>query len=195
VTRRLVLCILSAAVIAACGSTTGGGGAAPSSSSSEAAAAGGEANGGGGEAALTPFVSTRNHYRVDAPGPMTEAADGTATSTHGAESMTVAIVSGSAAGDPTAYAKSDLTKLKSAPSFALMGGPGGISLTGSPASVQTTYSTATTNTVTGKSQSTVSVRFYIPRDAGTMAVVTYSIIADQFDPQGAVDVANTFRWQ
>jgi hypothetical protein len=50
------------------------------------------------------------------------------------------------------------------------------------------------NPVTGKPQTFVTVRYYVPRTASTMAVLIYSIVADQYDPQGADDVANTFAW-
>jgi hypothetical protein len=51
------------------------------------------------------------------------------------------------------------------------------------------------NPVTGKAQTFVTVRYYVARNSSTMAVLTYSVIADQYDPQGADDVANTFAWQ
>jgi hypothetical protein len=52
-----------------------------------------------------------------------------------------------------------------------------------------------TNAVTGKVEDRVTARYYIPRDSSTLAVLTYSIAANQYDPQGADDQATTFVWQ
>jgi hypothetical protein len=49
--------------------------------------------------------------------------------------------------------------------------------------------------VTGKPTDLTTVRYYIPKNATTVAVVTYSIVTNQYDPEGADDLAKTFRWQ
>jgi hypothetical protein len=54
---------------------------------------------------------------------------------------------------------------------------------------------AGTSAVTGKAVELTSVRYYVPKDSGTLAVITYGIVSNQFDPQGADDLASTFRWQ
>jgi hypothetical protein len=35
----------------------------------------------------------------------------------------------------------------------------------------------------------------VPRDSTTIAVITYGTVSGQFDPQGADDIASTFKWQ
>ena len=50
------------------------------------------------------------------------------------------------------------------------------------------------NPVTSRPNVLVSARYYIPKDRATLAVVTYSIAANQYDPQGADDVVSTFKW-
>jgi hypothetical protein len=179
-------------MFAACGDTTSGTGT-PTASPSTDQGGGGEVN--TGEAANIPFTSTRNHYRVDAPGNMTESADGTARASRGVESMEIKIVSGNTAADPAAYAASDLNALRaSAPGITVQSGPGPLSLNGSPSSLKTVYTYNSTNPVTGNAEILAAVRYYVPRTQTVMAVITYSIVAAQYDPQGADDVANTFRW-
>ncbi|HEV7678822.1 MAG TPA: hypothetical protein VGQ42_09675 [Candidatus Dormibacteraeota bacterium] len=153
------------------------------------------AENGGGEAPATRFVSSRNHYRVDAPGAMTEGSDGIAKASHGLESLQIEVLTGSAAADVSAYAKSDLTTLRSTPGFSLKSGPGSVSLSAASSAQKTVYTAnGPNNPVTGKPQTFVTVRYYVPRSSSTMAVLTYSIVLDQYDPQGADDVANTFAW-
>jgi hypothetical protein len=202
--RRIAAAFALGAVLAACG-----GGAAPSNSATPAAANGGANNGqadhatgageagnAAGEAPAVRFVSTLNHYRVDAPGTMTEKSDGTATAKHGLESLTITVVTGSTAADPGAYARTALDSQRSQSGFSLKSGPSGYSLSASRSSVKTLYTVYTaSNAVTGKAQTLMIVRYYVPRDASTLAVLTYSIVQDQYDPQGADDIANTFAWQ
>jgi len=47
----------------------------------------------------------------------------------------------------------------------------------------------------GKAIALTSVRYYIAKDATTLAVITYGVASNQFDPQGADDIASTFQWQ
>jgi len=54
---------------------------------------------------------------------------------------------------------------------------------------------AGTSAVTGKAVELTSVRYYVPKDSATLAVITYGIVSNQFDPQGADDIVSTFRWQ
>jgi hypothetical protein len=206
--RRIAAALALGAVLAACS----GGSAAPANTITPAPASGnanngnaggdttagggGEAAAAGGEAPSLRFVSSRNHYRVDAPGTMTESSDGTATASHGTESLTITVASGSTAADPGAYARSDLDSQRSRSGFALKSGPSGFPLSASSSAVKTVYLVSgATNPVTGKAQSFVTVRYYVPRNASTLAVLTYSIVQSQYDPQGADDVANTFAWQ
>ena len=54
---------------------------------------------------------------------------------------------------------------------------------------------AGTSPVTGKAIALTSVRYYVPKDSMTVAVITYGTVSNQFDPQGADDVASTFKWR
>ena len=189
------LLLIGALGLAGCGSDSpaAGTGAAGTTADAGGTAEAGAAN---GEAAGTRFISQRYHYRVDAPGTMTEAADGTASATRGVESMTIKVVTGGSAGDPGALAQSDLSTLPAQnPAYRLISGPGTGTLSGRSV-VKFVYSwTNGTNPVTGRAEDLVTARYYIPKDAGTLAVLSYSITAPQYDPQGADDVATTFQWQ
>jgi hypothetical protein len=201
-TRSLRLAVpgvltLAALGLAACGSdaaaTTSGGATAQSSASGTEAPAAGEA--GNGEAAGVRFVSPRFHYRIDAPGQMTEAADGTASSNRGVEQLSVRVVTGTPAKDASAFAQSDLATVQGqGAQFRLLTPLGTPSVNGRPFP-KFVYSTSGVNPVTGKAEDLVNARYYISRDSGTLAVVTYSIVASQYDPQGADDVVSTFQWQ
>ncbi len=180
--------------VAACGASTTQtlGGATPAATTSEPTAAGDVTT---GEASGVRFVSQRFHYRVDAPGTMTEAADGTATASRGIEQLNVRIVTGAAAANPPAFAQSDIATLASTTShYTLVTPPGAASLTGRPV-YKVVFASSGTNAVTGAAETLVNARYYIARDSSTLAVVTYSIVASQYDPQGADDVVTTFQWQ
>jgi hypothetical protein len=70
-----------------------------------------------------------------------------------------------------------------------------VKLTASKSSLKAAYSaTAGTSTVTGKPEDVVVVKYFVPRDSSEFAVLTYTVTANQYDPQGADDVANTFGW-
>ena len=55
--------------------------------------------------------------------------------------------------------------------------------------------TAGPSAVTGKLVPSSANRFYIAGPNGKLAVYTYSAPTQAYDPAGAVDFANTFRWQ
>jgi hypothetical protein len=195
----LLSALALAGLLAACAGDTPtppSGAAAPGNSPAPAESASAGAEAGGGETPLTRFVSSRNHYRVDAPGTMAEGSDGVAKSSHGLESLQIVVVSGSAAADPAAYARSELNSVRSTSGFALRSGPETVFLRAASSSQRTVYaSSGANNPVTGKPQTFVTVRYYVPRNSSTMAVLIYSNVVDQFDPQGADDLANTFVWQ
>lgn len=193
----LVLGAAGAALLASgCGSDASTGSAASSASrpaSSETAA---PADNGGGEAAPTRFVSSRFHYRVDAPGAMTEATDGSATATRGTEKLVISVVTGAQAADPAGYARTDVATLRAqSPAYKEVIPVGPLSLAGRTVQKAAYSWTNGTNAVTGNPQQLVTAVYYIPRDGSTMAVVSYSIAANQYDPQGADDVVSTFQWQ
>jgi hypothetical protein len=179
------LTVVGAFALAACG---------PSQPSAGQPANGTESN--NGEAPSVTYVDARYHYRIDGPGRMTPTADGTASVVGPSERLTVAVVQGAAAADPAALARSDTKTLPSSTtSFRLMSGPSEITLNGKKVQKLVYAYNAGTSTVTGKALDLVGVRYYIPKDSATVAVVTYGVVSNQYDPQGADDIANTFQWQ
>lgn len=186
--RAVLLLVGIAAVLAAmaCGPAVRTGARAPSAA---AEAGGGEAA--GAEASLVPYKDARYGYRVDAPGAMTARPDGSAATAGGTERLAVTVVS---AADAAALAKADLTKLSAAAGYSLVDAPRSIRL--GAATVRLAYvSVEGTSAVTGKPIERVNVRYYAPKDGATVAVIAYSIPRNQFDPQGADDVARTFAWR
>jgi hypothetical protein len=148
-----------------------------------------------GEAQALTYVDIKYHYRIDAPGHITAAADGSAGFVGPTERIQITVLQASTA-DLPALAKADVASLPaSLTGFQLKSGPTMVALNGRPAEKFVyTYSTGV-SAVTGKPLNLVGVRYYIPKDASTLAVVSYGIVADQYDPQGADDIASTFRWQ
>lgn len=190
----LLLVLIAALTGTACTATPTGA-AAPRAqvAGRETAAPRGEAAN-GGEAPAFPYTDTRNGYRVDAPGPMTANADGTASYVGPQERLEVAIRTGAGL-DPAALAAADLATLRSSlRGFSLVSGPATVQLSGRGV-VKLVYSwTAGTSTVTGKPIALMTARYYLPKDAAKVAVLTYGVTASQYDPQGADDVALTFGW-
>jgi hypothetical protein len=182
--------IAAAAVLAvtACGGTTDTG-----TTTGGAGTTAPEAN--NGEAQSVTYVDSRYHYRIDAPGHITAAADGSAGFVGPAERIQITVIQASA-GDLAALAKADIASLPaSATGFQLKSGPTTVALNGKSVEKFVYTYRAGVSTVTGKALNLVGVRYYIPKDAATLAVVSYGIAADQYDPQGADDIASTFRWQ
>jgi hypothetical protein len=142
------------------------------------------------------YVDARYHYRIDGPGRMTAAADGSAAFVGPSERLQVTVIEGALAADPGALARQDVAALPStSPGFKLLSGPASISLAGHRV-VKLIYSwDSGTSPVTGKPVTLVQVRYYVPKDAATMAVISYGVVSNQYDPQGADDVAGTFQWQ
>jgi hypothetical protein len=185
-----ILAVVPAALaiaLAACGGPSSAPGAV-------AATAGAEAN--NGEAPAVAYVDSRYHYRIDAPGHMTANPDGTASYVGPSERLQVAVVQGAKAADVVALAHDDVANLPSSTTgFHLASGPVSISLNGHKVEKFVYTWTAGTSQVTGKPVALTGVRYYVPKDAATMAVITYGIVANQYDPQGADDLATTFQWQ
>ena len=192
----VVMLLGAGLLLTACGPSTGSTstGASPNAGG-DAGGAGNEAGGAGAEAAGVRYQNARFHYRVDAPGTMQEAADGSASTQRGVERLSISVVSGAGVSDPRAYATGDLGQVAgSSAKYHQMQALGPITISGR-ASLKTVYSwTDGTNPVTGKPNDLITARYYIPKDSSTLAVVTYSIAANQYDPQGADDVASTFAW-
>jgi hypothetical protein len=178
--------------VAACGGGTSTGTGPDGQAASSPAAP--EVN--NGETPVITYVDARFHYRIDAPAHMTANADGTASVVGPSERLAVSVVQGSAASDPVAFARSDAESLhSSATSFRLLSGPTPVSINGRSVQKLVYSYNAGTSAVTGKPLDLVGVRYYIPKDSVTLAVVAYGIVSNQYDPQGADDIASTFRWQ
>jgi len=106
------------------------------------------------------------------------------------------VVTGAAAADPMAVAQADMAKARSTRNFNSKSAPAATMLKASDASVKATYSaTDGTNPVTGKPNNVVVVKYWVPKDPSTLAVLTYTVTDSLYDPQGADDVANTLRWR
>ena len=141
------------------------------------------------------YTDTLHRYRISGPGRISANADGTASFIGPVERLEVAIVDGTSAADPMTLARADLGALKTtAPDFRQVQAPTAVTVSGHR-TIKFVYRwTAGTNAVTGKANLLVTARYYITRDSTRLAVVSYGSAANQYDPQGADDVANTFAW-
>ena len=150
----------------------------------------------GGEGVPVPYSDSRFHYRIDAPGPMTANADGTASYIGPSERLQIAVVNGSQAADPLATANNDLSALSaSTPGFRKIASPTAVTINGRKVVRFAYLWNAGISVVTGKAIDLTTVRYYIPKDNTTVAVLSYGIVSNLFDPQGADDLEMTFQWQ
>jgi hypothetical protein len=193
-TSALPLTLVSLIALTACGSSGSSSTTdRPAAQASGASAENGAAN---GEAPAITYTNSRFKYRVDAPGPMTETADGSAAYVGPTQRLEVAVLTAPAAADPHRRAVDDLGVLRSSKTAYKQVDPvAQVSLSGKNVQKLVFSWTDGVNTVTGKPNDLVSARYYIAKDRSTLAVVTYSIAANQYDPQGADDIASTFTWQ
>jgi hypothetical protein len=175
-------------LLAACGSSSTG------TTTTTADQANTQEAGAGGEVSLA-YTDTLHRYRISGPGRMTASADGSASFIGPVERLEVAIVDGTRAADPMALANADLGTLKTtATDFRQVQAPASVTISGHR-SIKFVYQwTSGTNAVTGKANVLITARYYVTKDATRLAVVSYSSAANQYDPQGADDVANTFAW-
>jgi hypothetical protein len=187
---KLGFTVFAAAIaVIACGGSTG---TATGNAGNTTTGTAPEAN--NGEAQAVTYVDSRYHYRIDAPGHIVAAADGSAGFVGPTERIQITVQTGNASLPD--LARADIASLPaSLTGFQLKSGPTTVALNGKPAEKFVYTYTAGVSPVTGKALSLVGVRYYIPKDASAFAVVTYAIAADQYDPQGADDIASTFRWQ
>src|ERR1700694_1324831 len=185
-----IVVLASLSVLAACGQSVSTNGAPAESANTQAGA-----DAGTGTETSIAYTDAAHHYRISGPGRMTANPDGTASFIGPVERLEVAIVDGPRAADPMALANSDLSALKtSATDFRQVQSPASVTVSGHR-SIKFVYQwTAGTNAVTGKANQLVTARYYITKDATRLAVVSYASAANQYDPQGADDVANTFAW-
>jgi hypothetical protein len=150
----------------------------------------------GGETPVVTYVDPRYHYKVDAPGQMKPNADGTASVVGASERLEIVVILGTRANDPATLARDDVSTLPgSMTSFHLVSNPAAITLNGKKVHKFVYSFNAGSNAVTGKPLDLVGVRYYIPKDSSTVAVLTYAIVTNQYDPEGADDLARTFQWQ
>jgi hypothetical protein len=186
-----VVVLAAVAAVAACGPSATG--TAATTAEQGATQPGSEA--GTGTETSIAYTDTLHRYRISGPGRISANADGTASFIGPVERLEVAIVDGARAADPTALAKADLSALKtSATNFRQLQAPAAVTISGHR-TVKFVYQwTAGTNAVTGKANELITARYYITRDSNRLAVVSYGSAANQYDPQGADDVANTFAW-
>jgi hypothetical protein len=127
---------------------------------------------------------------------MTANPDGTAAYIGPSERLEIGILQGSGASDAAALANQDVKSLAtSAPSFNQLSSPASLTLGGYHVTRFAFTWNAGTSTVTGKPIELTSVRYYLSKDSTTLAVITYGIVSNQFDPQGADDIVSTFHWQ
>ncbi len=176
--------------MAACGPSATG--TAPTSAEGTPQAG---AEAGAGTETSIAYTDTMHRYRISGPGRMTANADGTASFIGPVERLEVAIVDGTRAAEPMALAQADLNALKTtATDFRQIQAPAAVTVSGHR-TIKFVYQwTAGTNAVTGKANQLITARYYIARDSTRLAVVSYASAANQYDPQGADDVANTFAW-
>jgi hypothetical protein len=192
----LPLALIASVALAACGSSSGSSATIDRPTAQGGGGTAAENGAANGEAPTVAYTNSKFKYRVDAPGPMTEAADGSAAYRGPAERLEIAVVTDSSAADPHRRAANDLGGLKSTkPAYKLVVPLSQVSIYGKDVAKFVFTWTDGTNAVTGKPNDMVSATYYIAKDRSTLAIVTYSIVANQYDPQGADDVASTFKWQ
>ena len=127
---------------------------------------------------------------------MTANPDGTAAFVGPSERLEISVIQGSGASNPSALASQDIKTLAaSAAAFQQRSSPAKLTLNGHHVTRFAYTWSAGTSTVTGKATELTSVRYYVSKDASTLAVITYGIVSNQFDPQGADDIVSTFQWQ
>jgi hypothetical protein len=188
--KPLVALLTAGFLAVACGSTN-----VPTAGTDQASpAAGAEAN--TGEGVPVPYTDSRFHYRIDAPGHMAANPDGSAAYIGPSERIEISVVQGAAASDPATLAGHDVKSLSmGASAFHQLSNPAKITLNGYHVTRFAYTWNAGTSSVTGKPIELTSVRYYVSKDASTLAVITYGIVSNQFDPQGADDIVSTFQWQ
>ncbi|GAC1639002.1 MAG: hypothetical protein NVS4B8_05440 [Herpetosiphon sp.] len=170
--------------------------AATTSAKAQAPAAAADAAGGevGGDAPLTAYTDPGGLFRFDYPqgwGTVTQSGESIRLTGHD-EFISVKIVQTPLS--PLEYAKQDAAALTSAsPGFAGQPPKAGTFAGKSAATVAYTWQ-AGPSRVTGKPIPSSANRYYIPGTAGKLAVFTYSSPTRNYDPAGAVDFVNGFKW-
>jgi hypothetical protein len=148
----------------------------------------------GGQTTPTGYTDTRYHYRLMGPGQINPRSDGTASFVGEDEKLEVAVVEGARAADPMALAQAEVSSLNSTmPGVHIASRPAQVSL-GGHSMVKFSYTWTANTQASGKQVKMTGVRYFIPKDAGTVAVVRYGDSSSQFDTQEADGFASSFRW-
>ena len=96
---------------------------------------------------------------------------------------------------PLDFAKADLASLsKASPNFKSAGGPQAYKVAGQNGAMIAYTWQAGPSPVTGKLVASSANRYYIPGPGGKLAIYTYSSPTNNYDPAGADDFANAFKW-
>jgi hypothetical protein len=147
----------------------------------------------GGENKPAGYTDARYHYSLTGPGPIMARADGTASFSGEDEQLVVSVVEGAKAADPVALAQADLNSLSgSAAGFRLVSAPVAVTLGGQRV-VRCTY-TWTGRSSTGRSTTFTGARYYIAKNEGMLAVISYRDASSEFSASEADGFAASFRW-
>src|ERR1700738_4201207 len=158
----LPMAVLASMGLVACGSTTSST-TTQNPDTQSTAAAPAENSAANGEAAPHPYTNSKYNYRVDAPGTMKEAPDGSAAYLGTVERLQIVVVSGASAADPHNLAVADSGALAAAKTaFKLVQPASQINLSGRTVTKFIYTWTDGANPVTGKPNNLVSVQYYIP---------------------------------
>lgn len=166
--------------------------AAPTAGTAEAPAAVSEA--GGGDEPTVAYIDAAQHFRFDYPrswGKTTQTGEAIRL-TGRDEFISVAVVSSTQA--PLDYAKADAPQLSAASAGYKSAGPKAYKVAGASGAMVAYTWEAGPSPVTGKQVPSSANRYYIPGPAGKLAVFTYSTPTSNYDPAGADDFANAFKW-
>lgn len=195
ITRRGLLAVGTAGlatVLAACGQAAAhAGGATPKPA--EGGRAGGEAA--GGDEPTVVFRDPSGQFTFEHPrswGQTTQPGE-TARFTGRDEFIAVRVVSTSAT--PLEFGRTDASALATAsPGYKVTGALKAYKVAGKDGAMVAYTWQAGPSPVTGKLVPSSANRYYIPGPAGKLAVFTYSCPSQSYDPAGADDFANAFRW-
>jgi hypothetical protein len=165
--------------------------AAPTTGVAEPAGAAAET---AGDEPNVPYVDSAQHFRFDYPvswGKSTPTGEAVRV-TGRDEFISIKLVPTTQA--PLDFAKSDVPQLTAASPGYRAGAPKTYSVAGANGAMVAYTWQAGPSPVTGKAVPSTANRYYIPGPNGQLAVLTYSSPTPNYDPAGADDFANSFRW-
>jgi hypothetical protein len=148
----------------------------------------------GGQNKPAGYTDTRYHYSLTGPGQINARSDGTASFVGEDEMLEVAVVEGARAADPMALAQAEVGSLgNTTPGARVASRPAQVTLAGHSA-VKFSYTWTAISQASGNQVKMTGVRYFIPKDSATVAVVRYGDASSQFDTQEADGFASSFRW-